>query len=88
MRVYNKVILHCYIVAAQMIIFHSYFVHCEATPKTVPSETDFFSEKLDWNKVKMTKLRLLLLGELFKHQMQQNDVVWLPEALALITLFL
>lgn len=36
---------------------------------------DVFSEKLDWNKVKMTKLRLLLLGELFKHQIQQNDVV-------------
>lgn len=47
------------------------------------SSDDFFSEKLDWNKVKMSKLRILLLGELFKHQiqqqqqqqLQQNDVV-------------
>lgn len=31
-----------------------------------------FNEKLDYNKVKMSKLRLLLLGELFKHK---NDVV-------------
>lgn len=27
-----------------------------------------FNEKLDYNKVKMSKLRLLLLGELFKHE--------------------
>lgn len=35
-------------------------------------ETVDFNEKLDYNKIKMSKLRLLLLGELFKHQ---NDVV-------------
>lgn len=33
-----------------------------------------FNEKLDYNKVKMSKLRLLLLGELFKHK---NDLVCL-----------
>lgn len=37
-----------------------------------------FNEKLDYNKVKMSKLRLLLLGELFKHENALVGViVWL-----------
>lgn len=71
MRSYKVILLSTtYIVVQIVSLIHS----IEVQPVDVQS--DIFSEKLDWNKVKMTKLRLLLLGELFKHQQTtQNDVV-------------
>lgn len=38
------------------------------SPSDTISDRIDFNEKLDYNKVKMSKLRLLLLGELFKHE--------------------
>lgn len=67
----------------QMLIICHVHVLCEPVVpnnvyhrnnKELVSDSDRidYNEKLDYNKVKMTKLRLLLLGELFK---QNNDVM-------------